>query len=183
MTASPRPGRPTEFVALAAVSATLLAVRLVASARLGFGDSEALYASYALHPQPAYLDHPGLVGILARLPGGGSSPSPARVHVLTSFLCALFPFAMALACRACGAAWRRAFAAAVVVAVVPEVAEGMFAMTPDLLLSLSLAATALRAPAGSLRAAAGFAGAGLLAGVGATAKASGGLLLVALAVT
>ena len=30
--------------------------------RFGFGDSEALYACYALHPQPAYLDHPALIG-------------------------------------------------------------------------------------------------------------------------
>src|SRR5271170_1173974 len=124
---SPRPAA----AALAAISVALLGARLYAAAQVGFGDSEALYASYALHPQPAYLDHPGLVGILARLVGGGSAPSPARAHVLTSLLCGLFPFAMALACRACGAAWRRAFAAALVVAVVPEVAVGMFAMTPD----------------------------------------------------
>lgn len=178
-----------ELTALLAVTAAFLFLHLVAAERVGFGDSEALYASYALHPQPAYLDHPGLIGVFARLVGRGSAPSPERAHVLTSFLCALFPFAMALACRACGAAWRRAFAAALVVAVVPEVAVGMFAMTPDLLLALSwtlsvaLAAFALRAPAGSLRAAGAFAGAGLLAGVAATAKASGALLLLALAVT
>ncbi len=31
----------------AAVSVALLAVRLIAAARIGFGDSEALYAAYA----------------------------------------------------------------------------------------------------------------------------------------
>ncbi len=178
-----------ELIAFVAVSAALLAVHLVAALQVGFGDSEALYASYALHPQPAYLDHPGLVGLVAGLVGGGSSPSPERAHAVTSVLSALFPWAMALACRACGAPWRRSLAAGLVVALVPEVAVGMFAMTPDLLLALAwtaciaLAAVALQAPAGSLRSTFAFAGAGLFAGVAATAKASGALLLLALAVT
>src|SRR6185503_15989138 len=56
-------GRLRTFVV---VSVVLLAVRLAAARVVGFGDSEALYACYALHPQPAYLDHPGLVGLFAR---------------------------------------------------------------------------------------------------------------------
>jgi hypothetical protein len=174
--------------AFLAVTLALLALHLVAAWQVGFGDSEALYASYALHPQPAYLDHPGLVGVLARLVGGGAAPTPERAHAVTSVLCALFAAVMALACLACGATRGRALAGATVVALVPEVAIGMFAMTPDLLLalawtaSIAMAAVALRATPGSLRATSAFAGAGVLAGVASTAKASGVLLLAALAV-
>src|SRR5260370_3642372 len=108
-----------ELTALAGVSGVLLAVRLYASSRVGFGDSEALYASYALHPQPAYLDHPGLIGVVARAVGDGTAPTPERAHVVTSLLATLVPWAMAVACRACGATWRRSFGAAVIVALVP----------------------------------------------------------------
>src|SRR6516162_8133005 len=107
---------------LGLVSLVLFVVRVYATARVGFGDSEALYACYALHPQPAYLDHPGFVGTVARLVGGGSAPSPLAAHVVTSLAATAFPWAMALACRASGASWRRAFAAGAVVALVPEIA-------------------------------------------------------------
>jgi hypothetical protein len=40
---------------LGALSLLLFAVRVYAATRVGFGDSEALYACYAMHPQPAYL--------------------------------------------------------------------------------------------------------------------------------
>jgi hypothetical protein len=186
----PPPARATvEFAWLAGVSTTLLVVRAYAASRVGYGDSEALYASYALHPQPAYLDHPGLVGLFARAIGGGTAPDPQRAHMATSVLATAVPWAMALACRACGASWRAALGTALVVALVPEMAIGLFAMTPDLLLSvawiaaLGLAAAALRAPAGSARASFGFAAAGVCAGAAAAAKLSGLLLLVALAVT
>jgi hypothetical protein len=182
---APTPAR-TLLLSLAALSAVLLAVRALAAARLGFGDSEALYASYALHPQPAYLDHPGLVGVVARALGGGTSPSPARAHAVTALLATLWPWTMAAACRAAGATWARALAAALVVSVVPEMAVGLFALTPDLLLAfawtgaIALAAVALRGAPGSARATAAFAAAGLLAGAGASAKATGALLIVAL---
>ena len=52
----------------------------------GFGDAEALYASYALHPQPAYLDHPGLVGFVARALGAGGAPTPQTAHVFASVI-------------------------------------------------------------------------------------------------
>jgi hypothetical protein len=167
-------------------SATLLALRLFASVRVGFGDAEALYASYALHPQPAYLDHPGLIGAFARIIGEGTAPSPQRAHLITSALATVVPWAMVLACRACGATWRRAFAGGLVFALVPEIAIGLFAMTPDLLLALAwtgtlgLAASALRATPGSARAALGFASAGVVAGLGATSKATGALLMATL---
>ena len=177
------------LAALAGVSAALLAVRLVAAARVGFGDSEALYAAYALHPQPAYLDHPGLIGVFARTVGGGTAPNPERAHLVTSLLAGLVPWEMALACRAAGASWGRSFGAAVVFALVPEIAIGLFAMTPDLLLalcwtgSLALAAAALRAPPASALASFGFAGAGLLAGAATASKVTGLLLLAALVTT
>jgi hypothetical protein len=169
------------------MSIVLLALRAFAAAHVGFGDSEALYASYALHPQPAYLDHPGLVGLLARALGHGTAPSPERAHLATAILATAFPWVAALACRASGATWGRSFAGAIVVALAPEAAIGLFAMTPDLLLalawtgSLALAAEALRSAPGSGRASLAFAGAGLLAGVAAASKLTGLLLLVALA--
>lgn len=181
----PRPARGA-LVALLVVSATLLAVRLLAATRVGFGDSEALYASYALHPQPAYLDHPGLVGVVARAIGGGTSPSPLQAHLVTAFAATMWPWVMALACRAAGATWARSLWAALVAGLAPEIAVGLFALTPDLLLalawtgSLALAATALRSRPGSLAATAAFASAGVLAGVAASSKISGVLLLVAL---
>ncbi len=177
-----------QAAALAAVSVALLAVRLFAAARVGFGDSEALYAAYALHPQPAYLDHPGLIGVVARSIGGGTAPSPASAHAVTAFLATAVPWGMALFCRAAGATWPRSFVTAIVVALVPEMAIGLFAMTPDLLLaflwmtSLTLAAIGLRAPPGGARASAAFAGAGLLAGAAAASKVTGLLLLPALLV-
>jgi hypothetical protein len=179
----------TASAALVAVTGVLLLVRLFAARRVGFGDSEALYAAYALHPQPAYLDHPGLVGLFARAIGAGSAPSPERAHLVTTVLAGALPWEMAFACRACGAAWPRAFAAAVVVALVPEIAVGLFAMTPDLLLSIAwvgavaAAAIGLRGSAGGLRSAVAFVAAGLLAGVAGASKVSGLLLMIALAAT
>ncbi len=176
-------------IALAALTAALFAARIVATIRLGFGDSEALYAAYALHPQPAYLDHPGLVGVFARAVGGGTAPTPAAAHFVTSVLATAVPWVMALFCRASGATWRRSLVAAVVVALAPEIAVGLFAMTPDLLLalfwtgSLALAAVGLRAPAAGTRATLAFAAAGLLAGAAASAKVTGVLLFAALAGT
>ncbi|MCU0686136.1 MAG: hypothetical protein MUF34_28465, partial [Polyangiaceae bacterium] len=52
--------------ALIGLTLGLLPLRLYAALRLGYGDSEALYACYALRPQAAYRDHPGLIGVLGR---------------------------------------------------------------------------------------------------------------------
>jgi hypothetical protein len=188
---APTPARDARsaLLALSAVSLALLAVRLYAATRVGYGDSEALYASYALHPQPAYLDHPGLVGALARLIGAGTAPSPLAAHVVTAIVATAFPWLLALACRACGAGVARSLLVALVVALTPEMAVGLFALTPDMLLactwtaSLALAACALRAAPGSGRAAMGFAAAGLLAGVATASKVTGACLLLALGIT
>ncbi|HEY4011788.1 MAG TPA: glycosyltransferase family 39 protein [Polyangiaceae bacterium] len=188
MTLAPRSDR-VAVTALVAVSAVLCGVRLWAAREVGFGDSEALYAAYALHPQPAYLDHPGLVGVLARAIGGGSAPTPAQAHAVTTVLATVLPWLMALVCRVSGASWGRAAAAALVFALAPEIAVGLFAMTPDLCLALAwtlgllLAAAALREPPGSTRAACAFAGAGVLAGVAVASKVTGVTWMAALAVT
>src|SRR5258708_10748890 len=169
----PAPARPPwdpVVASLRTVTAFFVALRLVAAARVGFGDSEALYASYALHPQPAYLDHPGLVGLFAHAVGGGTAPSPERAHQVTAVLSAAVPWAMAALCRACGATPRRATAAALVFAFVPEIAVGLFALTPDLLLApawiaaLACAAIGLQSAPGSPRASFPFPGPGTLPG-------------------
>ena len=189
------------MVVLLAVSVILFGLRLWAASRVGFGDSEALYASWAVHPQPAYLDHPGLVGLVARLIGEGAVPTPGRTHLVTAVVATLVPWLVVAVARAAGAKSRHAVVAGLVVAVVPEVAVGLFALTPDLVLApLWLGAIALAivglspnipsqdaAPTSqrfipSARTAGALLGAGLLAGVAASAKVSGFLLLLALGV-
>lgn len=184
--------------ALFAVSVVLFGLRLWAATRVGFGDSEALYASWALHPQPAYLDHPGLVGLVARAIGEGAAPTPERAHVVTAAVATLVPWLVLAVARTAGADPRRAAAAALVVAVVPEIAVGLFALTPDLLLAplwlgaIGLAIAGLSRAADddappntpappSIGAAGALLGAGLLAGAAAAAKVSGLLLVLALA--
>lgn len=172
---------------LVALSLVLLGVRLWAASVVGFGDSEALYACWAVHPQPAYLDHPGLVGIVARAIGEGASPTPGRAHVVTAIVATAIPWLVFATARALGAERRRAMVAALVTALVPEIAVGLFALTPDLLLAplwlgaIALAAVGLRARAGTLAGSSALLGAGLLAGVAAAAKVSGLLLVLALA--
>ncbi len=180
---------PASFFVLTALTLVTASVRLFAAARVGFGDSEALYASYALHPQPAYLDHPALIGLLAAAAGGGTSPGPAAAHHVTTALAAIVPWLTALAGRAAGGTWRASFTAAIAMALVPEIAVGLFAMTPDLLLALTwtstlaLAAFGLREAPGSARAAWLLGGAGVMSGAACASKATGALLVVALVVT
>jgi hypothetical protein len=163
-------------------------MRVFAADRLGFGDAEALYACYARHPQPVYLDHPGLIGVFARVVGGGDAPSPQAAHHATAILATIVPWVAALAARAAGASWAGAVAAAVALIAAPEIGIGLFGMTPDLLLvllwyaALAAAAAALRARAGSFVALAAALAAGLAVGLACDAKASGALLLVGLAV-
>jgi hypothetical protein len=177
------------IVWLVAASAILLPIRMLAAQTVGFGDSEALYASYALHPQPAYLDHPGLVGLLARALGSGSAPTPLVTHTFTAIVVTLAPWLLVCAARAAGASWKQAATAGLAVAVVPEVCVGMFAMTPDLILylcwvgALGFAALGLSYPSSSGGAAFALTMAGLLAGVGCAAKVSAITLVAALVLT
>ncbi len=175
--------------ALLLLSAVMLAVRLFASRTVGFGDSEALYACYALHPQAAYLDHPGLVGLFASSLGGGVLPSAQAAHMVTAVLASMLPWMVMIVAQRLGAQPRRAAIAGLVVACTPEIGIGLFAMTPDLLLAylwlafIGLCAMALESEPKSGRAAALFSIAGLVGGVAASAKITGLFLLPALVVT
>lgn len=174
---------------LVLVSVVLFALRMYAATQVGFGDSEALYASWAVHPQPAYLDHPGLVGFVAKVLGEGSAPTPVRVHLVTAAVATSIPwFGFGIA-KALGARERDAMIAGLVIALVPETAVGLFALTPDLLLAplwlgaLYFAAVGLTSRASDVRSAIAFLAAGLLTAVACAAKVSGLLLWIGLAAT
>jgi hypothetical protein len=185
VSASPRPGNRLAWGALVS-SLALLALRLHVARTTGYGDAEALYASYALHPQPAYLDHPGLIGSIARLIGGGGPPRPELAHFVTAVAATLTPWLGGLAARAAGATRSGALATVLALSWVPELAIGLGALSPDLplailwLAALGLGALALRAPADSFRALFATLGAAFAAGLACLAKASGVLLVVAL---
>lgn len=174
---------------LAALSLVFFALRLLASLRVGFGDAEALYVAYGLHPQPTYLDHPGLVGAVARLLGRGGAPSALHLHLLTSLAATAVPWLGALAARLLGAPARSAPLAGLALLAAPEITVGLFALTPDLLLaplwllSAGLWGAALAARPGSTGAALRFVGAALCAGLAASAKVPGLLLLAALSLS
>jgi hypothetical protein len=181
---------------LAVLTAVLGVLRVYAATRVGFGDSEALYACYALHPQPAYLDHPGLIGLLARAIGGSGAPTPLQAHAVTSVAATAAPWIAVVCARALGAkagaepgvTWERAAGAGVVIALVPETCVGLFALTPDLPLyftwlgAVALAALGLRAEPSSLRAAVSLLATGVLAGVAMASKVTGLTLWIALAI-
>ena len=173
---------------LAGAIGALSLVRLYAMRQVGFGDSEALYASYAHFPQPAYLDHPGLVGVITRALGGGGAPSPNAAHALTTCLLAVLPWVGLAAARGVGASTRAAFAMAWLMVLTPEIAVGLFGLTPDVPLAfawlgaLGLAGAWLSGDPGSRPRAAGAVLAGLLAGVATVSKASGLLLFPVLLV-
>ncbi len=181
-TPEPRtPPLPREWALLVMLSVALFLTRSYAAKVLGFGDSEALYASYALHPAPAYLDHPGLVGQVARAIGEGSSPSPAVTHAWTAVVAAIVPALVAATARIAGASMRASGAAGLVALATPMLAVGLFALTPDLLLAplwlLVLALGVYAAKEGaSTRADVAWLFVGVLAGVATWAKVSGFLL-------
>ncbi|MBX3232299.1 MAG: glycosyltransferase family 39 protein [Labilithrix sp.] len=180
--AAPVPGSSAPLRLLVALTAALFAARIYAAGKVGFGDSEALYASYAVHPQPAYLDHPGLIGQVARLVGGGSAPAPESAHYVTAVVATLVPWLVVAVARVAGTSLSPALVAGAVVAVVPEIAVGLFGLTPDLLLApLWLGAIGLAIAGLTHGRPIALLGAGLLAGVAASAKVSGLLLFAALA--
>lgn len=167
-------------------SLALFAIRLHTASGLGFGDAEALYASYALHPQPAYLDHPGLIGLITRLLGGGGAPSPETAHTFTALVATLVPWLGGLAARAAGASWVGTRRTIVCLLLCPELSIGLFGLTPDLPLAalwlgaLALALMMLRSQPGSYRALLSALGCGALLGLACLAKVSAGLLALAL---
>lgn len=172
---------------LVLVVALLTTVRLVAARTVGYGDSEALYASYALFASPAYRDHPGLIGALARaIAAPGQAPTPWAIHLVTTALAAGVPFVAVAAARAFGSTRERAFGAGIVFATVPVCAVGSFAFAPDTLLAplwlgaLGLFAFAVRRSPSSTGATFAFLGLGLFVGLAILAKVTGLLLLGAL---
>src|SRR5581483_5867740 len=188
---APTPASPEErrlFWLFAGITIILFGARWYATNTVGFGDSEALYACYALHPQPAYLDHPGLSGICARALGNGSAPVPGDAHLVTSLLATVFPWLVTLVAKTLGAPQKHALVAGICFALVPEMAIGLFAMTPDLLLAylelgaIGLAAAGLEEKPSTGRASIMLALAGLSAGIGAGAKVSGLLVLGGIAI-
>lgn len=179
--------RSRAFVWAVGTTLFLLLLRLDLARRVGFGDAEALYACYGMHPQPAYLDHPGLVGVLSRFIGGGAAPSPSGTHLFTAIAAAVLPWLGVVAARAAGAAFEPSLRVFFALALAPEMVIGLFALTPDVplaffwILALGLAAWALRSPAKSRTALGGTVLAGLAAGLAIESKATGVLLLAALA--
>jgi hypothetical protein len=180
---APQPVLPREWTLLVLLSVVLFVTRTYAAKVVGFGDSEALYACYALHPAAAYLDHPGLVGDVARALGHGSAPRPETAHVFTSVIGALVPGLVAATTRIAGASLRAAAATGLVALTVPMLAVGLFALTPDLLLApLWLLAIALgvfatregKTTAGDVA----WLFFGVVAGLATWAKASGSLLFL-----
>jgi len=178
----------TAVAGLLFITAIGFGVRMMAAKMIGLGDSEALYACYAKFPQPAYLDHPGLVGVFASALGGGKIPSPQAAHVATAALASMVPWLVVIVARSTGATARAAAIAGIIVAATPEIAVGLFGMTPDLLLAFTwlafvgVAALALEADAKSSRSAVLFAIAGLIAGVATSAKVTGIFLVPSLLV-
>ncbi|HLV22759.1 MAG TPA: glycosyltransferase family 39 protein [Polyangiaceae bacterium] len=166
-----------------ALSLGLLALRLHVALRIGFGDAEALYVTYGLHPQPAYLDHPGFIGTLARLLApAGDVAEATRVHVFTAMFATLVPWLGGAAARAAGASLEGVAKTTLALLLVPELSLGLFAFSPDLplaafwLLALALAAAALRQPDRSFAALMATLGAGVAVGLATLSKASGALL-------
>jgi hypothetical protein len=172
-----------------ALSLLLLGLRLRLAETVGFGDAEALYAAYALHPQPAYLDHPGLIGALARFIGDGGAPTPLSAHRFTAIISTTVPFVGLAAAHAAGAKGPSAYLTFFALALLPEISVGLFGLTPDLPLAvawlacLGCTAGALRSEPGSRRALVGMVLAGLLAGLAVQSKVTGALLAAALLAT
>lgn len=183
-----QPGERNLGLLAVGASLFLCVARLSVAHGTGFGDAEALYASYALHPQPAYVEHPGLIGSIARLIGRGGAPTPVLAHFATAILATLLPWAGALAARASGATWRGALVTVIALALTPELSIGLFGLTPDLplafawLLGLGMTALALRSEPGSRRALAALLLAGVCAGLACLSKASGVLLVLSIVV-
>lgn len=193
MTANPTTPRqglePIAKMAIA-ISMLLLAARIVLAEMVGFGDAEALYAAYALFGQATYLDHPGLIGWLGSyLAGEHGTPDPVTVHRFTAVAATTLPWLGGLAARGAGASWKGAVATIIALTIVPELAIGLFAFTPDLplaaawLSALGLAAVALQATPTSTKCFAATLGAGLCTGLACASKISGILLAIGLIAT
>jgi hypothetical protein len=118
------------LIAALLISALLLGLRLDLAGVVGLGDSEALYAAYGLHPQPAYLHQPGLIGWLATVLGAGSSAR--AIHVFTAIVSTLLPWLGVGAAWAHGSEPRAALRAYFPRARLAEISIGWFAISPSM---------------------------------------------------
>jgi dolichol-phosphate mannosyltransferase len=166
-------------------SLALLAVRLDLAHVLGLSDAEALFVAYGLHPQPAYLDNPGLIGWLAH--DLGSSATPALIHCFSAVAATLLPWVGVVAARALGAPPHAALRSYFPLALLPELSLGASAFTPNLplafcwLAALGSLGWALRKPPASFGTLLGCLAVGAAAGLCCLAKTSGWVLALALA--
>ncbi len=171
---------------LVTFSLGVLVLRVQALRGLGLADAEALFVSYALHPQPVYLQHPGLVGVVMRWIGSGTAPDPATVHLSAAVLAALVPIVAWLGARGTGASWSNAVLAALASALLPAFIVGHSSLSPGLLLALvwtgavGCAAVGVRADRGTWAALLGWLAAGVLAGMAVMSHVCGGLLALTL---
>ena len=170
------------LIAALATTLAIAGLRLDAARHVGFSDTEALFLAYGFHPQPAYVDYPGLIGGLARL----LEPNPFAVHLATTLAAAALPWAGVLAAWANGAAGVAALRCYFPLALLPPLCIGSFAFTPDLpqcylwLAALGCAGVALRRPSASFGALFASVGAGVAAGLACLSKPSGWLLAASL---
>lgn len=172
------------WIAAVLSSVVLFGLRLDLSRVLGLSDGEALFFAYGFHPQPAYVDYPGLIGWVAR--GFGATASPALIHALTALAATALPWLGVLAARACGAKGTPLLRTYFALALLPELCLGASAFTPDLpfmlfwLTALACAGSALRHPASSFRGLLTTLGAGVATALCCLSKQGGWLLLASL---
>lgn len=172
------------LIAAILTSLALLGLRLDLARVLGLGDAEALYFAYGLHPQPAYLDHPGLIGWIAR--GLGPDASPFLIHGCAALAATALPWAGVAAARALGADRRSALYSYFPLALLPELSLGSCAFTPNLPLAYAwiaaLACTgwALRQPAARFATLLAYLGVGTAAALCCLSKTSGWVLALSL---
>jgi hypothetical protein len=181
----PGAGFPLAALLLAiGTSALLCVLRLDIARSVGFGDLEARFVAYGLHPQPAYVDYPGLIGWLARW----FPLEPTAIHLATTVAATALPWTGVLAARAQGADATKALRAYFPLALLPALSIGSFAFTPDLplaycwLLALGCAGYVLREPMTSFGALLASVGGGAFVGLACLSKTSGWALAACLLV-
>jgi hypothetical protein len=171
-----------QLVLAIVTSVVLCALRLDITRHVGFGDNEALFVAYGFHPQPAYVDYPGLIGWVAQK----LAPDPRLVHLATTVGATALPWAGVLAAWAAGAARRDALRVYFPLALLPALSIGSFAFTPDLplayawLIALGCSAFVLRQPVGGFGVLLVSIAGGVAAALACLAKASGWLLAACL---
>lgn len=174
---------PTLIAALG-ITTLLLVLRLDLAQVVGLADIEALYAAYGLHPQPAYLHQPGLIGWVATVLGAGSSAR--TIHVFTALVSTFLPWVGVAAAYGLGSEPRAALRAYFPLALLPELSIGWFAFGPNLplcfcwLLSIGAAGVALRSPPASFRALLSSIAAGVGAALACLSHVYGWLLALGL---